>query len=91
MRMRSWQVRSPMDGFVRRLAKKSVVSLSLGLPFTMSGKPFVVLPTVRCGVTEARAAYGTGGFAIELELPGAHVEDGIPDTAGRGRDTSRTQ
>ena len=41
MRKRPSQVTSPMDGFVRRLAKSSVFLVSLARPSTMIGKPFV--------------------------------------------------
>ena len=41
MRNRAWQVTAPMDGFVRRLAKSSVLLTSLVVPSTMIGKPSV--------------------------------------------------
>ena len=37
MRNRARQVTAPMDGFVRRLAKSSVLFLSLVVPLTMIG------------------------------------------------------
>ncbi len=77
MRKRPWQVTSPMDGFVRRLANVSVSRWSLGRPSTMIGKPFVKSlsgpGTLRAaaGSPYLTAAYGTAGFAAELE-PGPH-------------------